>query len=202
MNKKVDVWKIFIRQQWETFFLAPPLIHLSFLSFPQIHYPPPSFLPSLGTQSFRSLLPNLHFFFPSNLLIVLIISSIHHSISLHPVSTLILYHDLEVSEPVLSAVGIMTISWVARLFIFVPNEVRFLSAIATVSMDTLHLDTRSHPVLNVLLWAVPSPVHCSLINSELSPFAVWTVQKCLEITTNLMASVQVYIKITDYSSNG
>lgn len=75
--------------------------------------------------------------------------------------------DLQTSELVLSAVGITTRIRVAGLFIFVPNEVRFLIVIATVSMDTLHLDTRSHPVLNVLLWAASSPVCHSLINSEL-----------------------------------
>lgn len=63
-------------------------------------------------------------------------------------------------------------------------------------MDTLHLDTRSHPVLNVLLWAAPSPEYHSLINSELSPFAVWMVQKCLEIANKQKVSAQVYVKNT------
>lgn len=91
----------------------------------------------------------------------------------------------------------MTISWVARLFIFVPNEVRFLSAIATVSMDTLHLDTRSHPVLNVLLWAAPPPplplVCHSLINSELFAFVSTLQKNRLKFATELTASARVYI---------
>lgn len=70
----------------------------------------------------------------------------------------------------------------------------FLSAIATVSMDTLHLDTRSHPALNVLLWAAPSPVYRSLINSELLPFVLQMVQKCPQIISKMKASAQVYIK--------
>lgn len=72
---------------------------------------------------------------------------------------------------------------------------RFLSAIATVSMDTLHLDTRSHPVLNVLLWATPPPhppVCHSLINSELFAF-VSTLQKSPQIAAEPTTSTQVYI---------
>lgn len=61
-------------------------------------------------------------------------------------------------------------------------------------MDTLHLDTRSHPALNVLLWAAPSPVYRSLINSELLPFVLQMVQKCPQITSKMKASAQVYIK--------
>lgn len=48
-------------------------------------------------------------------------------------------------------------------------------------MDTLRLDTRSHPVLNVVLWAVLSPVYRSLINSELSALSV---RNCKEMPSN------------------
>lgn len=145
------------------FLLAPFLLPIHLLSSPLTR------LSSSGIQSFLSFFGN-HL---SPLLIALSFSSFYLS------SCIV---DLAASETVLSAVGIMTISWVARLFIFVPNEVRFLSAIATVSMDTLHLDTRSHPVLNVLLWAAPSPVCHSLINSEFTPLPVCTVQKPPQIT--------------------
>lgn len=111
------------------------------LAFPHTHPPPVS--PFLRNSIFPSFLSNLlHFLFSSNSL------TVNHFFQLSPpsfsaslLSSCIV--DLEASQSFLSAVGIMTISWVAGLFIFVPNEVRFLSAIATVSMDTLHLDTRS-----------------------------------------------------------
>lgn len=86
-----------------------------------------SFFLTRGPTSFSSSsshLQELNLSSPPRL-ILLIISSICHSPLLCILSLSYWIIDLGASEPVLSAVGIMTISWVARLFIFVPNEVRF-----------------------------------------------------------------------------
>lgn len=120
-KKQVDIREVFVSSDKLCFWLnfSPSSIYF-FLSHTYTLLLP--FLPSSGTQSLPSLLPNLPFFPPSNYLHHFLHLSLPHLSASWLSGCLI---DLGASEPVLSAVGIMAISWVARLFIFVPNEVRF-----------------------------------------------------------------------------